>query len=664
MFNREPRHIIRPLVFGVIVLMVGLITLQTTSRQTEPESTYVGVQTCLQSGCHAEKKNDIYQGGEAFRETMHAKTHRRPNRETCLIDTLFRNHTLLSYHDPRVKGGGDDLLTAELRLSGDIYQVRLSVRGIDPDSTDWMEVLYVMGGSGWLQRYIVQLDGSWYVLPFQYLLPTYRNVEGEGSLRFFEVEKWVAYDTEANRLSLLRSEDSSFVNSSWDAQCSGCHVNPFSLDRVEGSKIFPDWQATWTGSEVGDSATRDMNLSIGCESCHGPGSAHVADPQNREVHYAISPKYWDQTEKSVWWTDRKLDICNQCHNRHKSSSGLHDFAYDDEGETTYRPQLDLRDFVRDVVGDGSYWPDGVSAKKHHQTGQDYVRSRHYTEHIFPNGCYNCHDVHANTNQPYMLNRDWYSLKRTDGCGVTGCHSSFLSTQIRKGETYNLHTGHLQQHSQCVNCHYTKVATFGKNGDYEFSDHSDLVIRPLATINRRYDGSNGMPNSCALSCHRNGYGDRNRPNPFFDVIDGEAMRAPDFGILDTNLMDWSEPTDIALADSLWEGFKRLYPQFVSSVRESVSANGRSGFSSLYPNPASTEVEFRYAVNRQQQVRITIFTILGNPLLQIVDARLERGEYVDQWFCRDEAGVGVPDGLYIIRIEGEDFSDLRRIVVLQP
>lgn len=644
-------------IFGMFLAIGG------HSGPKPPRADYAGMQTCVSAGCHADYRNYTYHGAEQFLQTMHARTHSTASPESIIIDRWFRADTTLRYRDPRVKdSAGNSLL---LRLHYDpsgTYQARLVTTGPGADSTGWMKIAYAFGGNGWLQRYLVEIGGSRYTLPFQYVLPGYRNRADTGQFRFIDVGEWIAYDADADRLLLRRPDDRTFTEASWDNACIGCHVGGFALgeETPEGSGIR---KGTWPMSESGDSALRDMNLSIGCESCHGPGSLHAADAGNKEYQKALSPKLWDPSEGSHALTDRKLDLCNQCHNTHRSSEGIHPYAYSDAGDFPFIPGTDLRDFIRDPVADARYWGDGFTSAAHHQTGQDYARSKHYTNHIFPNGCYDCHDPHTNTDQPYMLNRNWYSLRKGEGCVSFGCHTAFSNTQSRNGKVYNIHTAHLQQHSQCVNCHYTKVASFGETGHNEFSDHSDLVLRPVATLERRDAAPAGMPNTCAISCHRNGYGDRNRPDAFLNVLEGEGMRAPDFGITDTNLMRWNEPSDIALADSLWEGFKRLYPQFVSSVRSGNGSVSEAALTSLSPNPAREEVKIKFTLPRKGEIRLAVYDGTGRLVRIIAEGGHEAGAYTDTWNCVDELHRIVPAGIYFVRLSGEGFSTVKRLGVVR-
>ena len=656
----------RPIIVLVPVLFVLVILVALTgySRESNGDNTasWAGTQTCISSGCHADYRNTIYHGADEFFQTMHATAHSVPSPGSMLIDSWFRADSVLRLYPYNLNGSLEDTLLIALRYNeaNATYAAQLRISGAQPDSTEWLDIIWAFGGHGWLQRYIVEIEGSRYVLPFQYVLPRYRDRWGDGLIRFRDVENWITHDTVINRIHLREFRDQQFVSGSWDNACVGCHVGSFSLEKNDIPGEPTRWVASWPGSDSG-SASTELTPVIGCESCHGPGSAHVADPENPEEYRKISPKFWDPSGRSREWTDRKLDMCNQCHNRHHSTQDLHPYAYDDARQLTFQSGEDLSDYIRDPLSDGKYWGDGRSSRAHHQTGQDYIRSKHYTEHVFTNGCYDCHAVHNNTDQPYMLNRDWYTVERGEGCTSTGCHSSFAKTERRNGQEYNLHTAHRQEHSQCVNCHYTKTASFGQTGHFEFSDHSDQVLGPKATIEFRNASREGMPNTCALSCHRNGYGDRNRPDAFFDVIPGEAMRAPDFGINDTNLMLWNEPTDIALADSLWNGFKRLYPQFVSGVRLNDPPEYRAGILSVGPNPVRDEARIVFHLPEPAHVRIVVYNLQGKTLKTLADAYHASGSYELRWNCTDETRRLVPPGAYLVQLISQNYSESAWLMV---
>ena len=396
----------------------------------------------------------------------------------------------------------------------------------------------------------------------------------------------------------------------------------------------------------------------------------MADTANRAYQEQLNPALWDTRDTSRYWTDRKLDLCNQCHNRHRSTENIHRYQYDDANELPYLPRLELNDFIRHPTADGSYWNDRVTSLAHHQQGQDYWRSGHYREHVFPGGCFDCHKPHRNTEYPYQLDRNWYSLKKGDGCVAFGCHAGYANTELRNGQEFNLHAQHLNRHSQCVNCHYTKTASISFAGIYEFSDHSDKVIRPTATLLYRSGGPNyaGALNTCAVACHRNGYGERNRPDAFdrnasirYSMGDTVVpMRAPDYGIHDGFLDKWNNPADIALAESLWVGYQEMYG-IIESVKEGESVATVSGLSSLSPNPASESVRIRFDLRQRERVRLEVYDRQGRAVRIISEGVLEPGSYRDEWELVDEFHRDVPQGTYFIRLAGESFTSSRAVVV---
>lgn len=74
----------------------------------------------------------------------------------------------------------------------------------------------------------------------------------------------------------------------FDAECVVCHTVGFGYESG-----FKDIQ-------------KDAHLmNVGCESCHGPASAHVADTDNKKWHELMTP--WNKNEKKI---ER---FCIQCH---------------------------------------------------------------------------------------------------------------------------------------------------------------------------------------------------------------------------------------------------------------------------------------------------------------------------------------------------------------
>ncbi len=657
--------------FGSLVLTGIVLGVMTSETQPPPdEAAYTGWQACVE--CHADYENDIYPGVEEFSKTMHANIHNRPTPENVIIDEWFANDTTLEYYELRVRRSPGDTMYVDLSKRGtpDEYYIQLRTTGDYADSTGWMKVIYNYGGNGWLQRFLVEIDGNYYVAPFQYVLKTYKDTENLSySVYFLDMNRWYSYNNAIDAIVFFKRGSESLLSNSWDKNCAACHVNGFEVEAVPLNDSTTKWVSHWPGTDNGDSAMKDINIAIGCESCHGPGSLHVADPENDEYIKALSPQRWDLTEESRYWTDRKLDLCNQCHNRHNSTERLHGYPYDDANGEPYMPGMVMKDFVFDTVKQARYWGDGKTSSAHHQQGQDYWRSKHYADHIFKNGCFDCHTAHNNTDYPYQLDRNWYSLKKGEGCVAFGCHPNFANTQLKDGQEFNLHAQHLNQHSQCVNCHYTKTATIAFTGSLEFTDHSDKVLRPTATRDYKNGSPVGMPNTCAAGCHRNGYGDRNSPNAFdrnasirYSMGDTVVpMWAPDYDIQDKFVDQWNNQADLDLADSLWEGFKRLYPHYVMSVREGDAVTTGSGITSLAPNPAVSVVTIKYDVQRTQNVLLRIYDSRGKLVRTIADARITPGSYSDEWELIDEANNPVVGGVYFVRVTGETFSSSKSVVV---
>lgn len=128
-----------------------------------------------------------------------------------------------------------------------------------PEGYTWDDILYVVGGYGWMARFV---DQSGYVITGE--VAQYNLVNEDLDMG----GDWVAYHADEQVLF----------------DCAACHTTGYvpegSQDNLEG--VVGRWAAD----------------NVGCEVCHGPGSNHVNDP------YLIDMK-----------VVREAELCGQCHIR-------------------------------------------------------------------------------------------------------------------------------------------------------------------------------------------------------------------------------------------------------------------------------------------------------------------------------------------------------------
>jgi hypothetical protein len=652
----------------VLIALAGIVGLAVDAgtKEAPEERSFVGQASC--TGCHAGAygATSDYQGAAAFSQTLHQKIHLRPSPETVVIEKYFAGDSVLRYLTS-LPIPGEDTLLIHLSKSADgrEYFAQMRFSGPGGDSTPRMKIAYTYGGYGWIQRFLVEINGSFHVLPFQYVLPAYRErSDTSQTFVFLDLFRWFDTDPNTGLGRFFKFNSAQFHSVSWDRACSFCHVNGFGL----ATKIVPGPDTSFYASWVGrgeDSLLQDENIRIGCESCHGPGSEHVSNPTKTNI---FSPGQLPRTREA---TDIKLDVCNACHTRVKSKLGLYTFPYDEAADRPWRPGELVKDYFRHPFNDAQFWPDRVTSFAHHQAGQDFWRGDPYEKHVFADGCWDCHAVHTNGGDglPYQLKKNYYSME--DGVGCLECHGSSapnrtpamedlsLTTTV-DGRVVNAHTLHRVESSACVNCHFTKAATISfanlpRKPYFEFSQHDFRVVRPIATRQFAEGINKGMINTCAASCHRNGRGSRNTPD--------SLPEAPSFGITDRAIDFWREPTDLELADSLWFHYQRMYARYLSSVRDGDAIGTALAIVAIAPNPVATTTSIRYTLPRRADVRLEIHDVRGHLLRTLASAPHDAGTYIESWDTFDELGTPVPSGLYLVRLTASGRSAAATITVVR-
>ncbi len=233
--------------------------------------------------------------------------------------------------------------------------------------------------------------------------------------------------------------------------CDGCH----SVDYNIQTKQVSEW-------------------NVGCERCHGPGSAHVDHPTRGNT---LNPARMDYVQAN--------DTCIQCHSQGRPLTNPIEGKYYD-WPVGYHVGLNLRDYWQledHTLGQLSFthFPDGT-AHKNRMQGNDFVQSVMYRRGVT---CFDCHDVHGTEN--------YAQLRKPANQICLDCHGPGSRNGPRTA-TLAEHTHHKDGStgSECVACHMPKIEVTIPG--VFVSAHTFAFITPAMTDKYK------IPNPCT-SCHK-------------------------------------------------------------------------------------------------------------------------------------------------------------------
>lgn len=224
----------------------------------------------------------------------------------------------------------------------------------------------------------------------------------------------------------------------WNARCAECHATGFQKDYDPVQRRYASTQA-----EIG----------VGCEACHGPGSAHIEWTTGKALADGLT-----EFGFSMGWgrgdTEAEIQQCAGCHSRRE--------AFEDGNPLPGTPYHDAYNLA--VLRPGLYHADGQIQDEVYVYGS-FLQSRMYEKGV---GCMNCHDPHR-------------AELRAEGNGIcTQCHSpagnpDFPSLTKRDYDAFEHHR-HVDgsDGAQCKNCHMIERVYMGVDGR---RDHSFRIPRP-------------------------------------------------------------------------------------------------------------------------------------------------------------------------------------------
>ena len=392
------------------------------ARADEPQAAYVGAQAC--AGCHAVQ-------AEAWGHSHHALAMQPATAQTVLGD----------FNAARFDHDG--VITTFSR-AGDTFQVRTE----GPDGAlHTYPVAYTFGVAP-LQQYLIAFPGGRY----QALgIAWDSRPKEQGGQRWFSLypdQKITAGD----RLHWTGRDQT------WNYQCAFCHSTNLRKNFDLASNTYA---TTWT------------DVNVGCESCHGPGSRHLAwartptdDPHKGLVawlkatdggHWAMNPAT-GIARRTQPLASAELDTCAACHaRRHELTST----------PVPGTPFLD--NFLPALLEPGLYHADGQIDGEVYEYGS-FLQSRMHAAGVT---CTNCHE-------PHSLQLRAQGNEMCAQCHLPGKFDAASHHHHQPGSTG----------AQCVACHMptkTYMVVHARR------DHNIRVPRP--DLSDKF----GTPNACT-QCH--------------------------------------------------------------------------------------------------------------------------------------------------------------------
>ena len=253
------------------------------------------------------------------------------------------------------------------------------------------------------------------------------------------------------------------IDQTWNFMCADCHSTNVRKNYNTESRTY---------------ATRYDEINVACESCHGPGSNHVAWAkkvngwerferdrgltialsERKGVAWSIDPMTGNPRRSAPRDSEHEIQMCARCHSRRGE---IHeDYVHDQPVGDDYRVALLEEDL---------YFPDGQIRGEVYEYGS-FIQSKMFQMGVT---CSDCHEPH--------------SLKlRADGNNVClQCHS---------GSKYDSPKHHFHQirspGARCVECHMPSRTYMVVD---QRRDHSLRIPRPDLSV------SLGTPNACT-NCH--------------------------------------------------------------------------------------------------------------------------------------------------------------------
>jgi flagellar hook assembly protein FlgD len=84
---------------------------------------------------------------------------------------------------------------------------------------------------------------------------------------------------------------------------------------------------------------------------------------------------------------------------------------------------------------------------------------------------------------------------------------------------------------------------------------------------------------------------------------------------------------------------------------------------HPNPFNPATVIAWTLPAPGKVLLEVYDLSGGLVRVLENGTMGEGRHTTTWDGRDEAGHAVPSGVYLYALEGEDFRESRKMVLIR-
>ena len=108
---------------------------------------------------------------------------------------------------------------------------------------------------------------------------------------------------------------------------------------------------------------------------------------------------------------------------------------------------------------------------------------------------------------------------------------------------------------------------------------------------------------------------------------------------------------------------LQPTFPVDVAEEEITPASYVLGQNYPNPFNPMTTIEYSLAQRSHVRLDILNILGQRVRTLVDREESSGTHRIEWDGKSDDGRSVSTGVYLYRIQTDEFTRTRKMLLLK-